>query len=175
MNPATVKFTGLRNSACIALAIALTAPAPAADAVWPSDSASDLSAFVTLQRFQIQADHCSAKVPRLKPKFDSLMENLNNRIQGISKGLLASDMFKGMKDKPVPAPIVFALEDSLDDAKHNFERQDADSICPKTLQTLGAMDDDSLKSRLTDTFTAVQNMIRNLATEAATYPPAARG
>ncbi len=95
------------------------------------------------------------------------MKSLNRRIQGISKGLLASDAFKDMKDKPVPAEIIDAFKDSLDDARHNFERQDAASICPKTLQNLGEMDDESLKSDLKNILTAVQNMIRNLEKEGA--------
>jgi hypothetical protein len=147
----------------IALAIVLaTSFASAAEAVWPKDSASELSIFVTLQRYQIYADHCSARIPQLKPKFERLMDKLNSHIQGISKGLLASDVFKGMKDKPVPAEIVFAFKDTLDDAEHNFERQDAAVICPKTLQSLDETDDEALKSGLSEIFTAVQNMIRNL-------------
>jgi hypothetical protein len=95
------------------------------------------------------------------------MEELSSRIQGISKGLLSSDAFNGMNDKQVPAEISFALKDSLDDAKHNFERQDADSICPKTLQSLGEMGDDSLKADLMQTLVAIQNMTRNLEREGA--------
>jgi hypothetical protein len=152
-----------KNPALIALSIVLTiSAAPAAEAMWPKNSGSDLSIFVTSQRYRIYADHCSARIPQLKPQFESLMENLNNRIQGISKGLLASDLFKGMKDMPVPAAIVFALKDTLHDAEYNVERQDAAFICPKTLQNLSEMDDESLKSELTDTLTAVQNMTRNL-------------
>jgi hypothetical protein len=95
------------------------------------------------------------------------MENLNNRIQGISKGLLASDVFKGMKNKPVPDEIVFALKDTLHDAEHNIERQDAAFTCPKALQNLAEIDDETLKSGLSDTLTAVQNMTRNLEKESA--------
>lgn len=162
------KSMNLKNPVFIALAIISTASvASAADPVWPKDSASDLSIFVTIQRFRIYADHCSGHVPRLKPKFDSLMENLNSHIQRVSKSLLSSSVFKGMKDKPVPAEISFAFKDSLDDAKHNFERQDVDSICPKALQNLSEMDDESLKSDLTQTLMAVQSMIRNLEKESA--------
>jgi hypothetical protein len=89
------------------------------------------------------------------------MENLNIHIQDISKGLLSSSVFKGVKDKPVPAEISFAFEDSLDDAKHNFERQDVESSCPKALQKLGEVDDESLKADLTQTLMAVQSMILN--------------
>jgi len=157
-----------RNSVFIALAIVLIASvASAAEVVWPENSASDLSIFVTLLRFRIYADHCSAMVPELKPKFESLMENLSSHIQGISKGLLASDAFEDMKDKPVPAEIIDAFKDSFDDTKHNFERLDAASVCPKALQNLGAMDEESLQSDLTETLTAVQNMIRNLEKEGA--------
>jgi uncharacterized protein YfkK (UPF0435 family) len=113
-------------------------------------------------RFRIYKDHCSARVPQLKPQFESLIENLNSRIQDISKGLLAADAFKGMKDKPVPAEILDALTDSFDDTRHNVERLDAASICPKTLQNFGEMDDESLKSGLTEALTAVQNMIQKL-------------
>ncbi|MEO8313986.1 MAG: hypothetical protein ABI645_04235 [Pseudomonadota bacterium] len=152
-----------KNSVFIAFAMVLTASvASAAEGVWPKSSASDLSIFVTLLRFRIYADHCSANVPQLKPKFDSLVENLNSRIQGIAKGLLASEKFKDMKGKPVPAEIVHSLRDSFDDAKHNFERRDAASICPEALQSFGEMDDESLKSGLTEVLTGVQNMIRNL-------------
>jgi hypothetical protein len=153
----------LRKSVFIALAIVLaTSAAPAAEAVWPKNSASDLSIFVTMLRFRIYKDHCSARVPQLKPQFESLIENLNSRIQDISKGLLAADAFKGMKDKPVPAEILDALTDSFDDTRHNVERLDAASICPKTLQNFGEMDDESLKSGLTEALTAVQNMIQKL-------------
>jgi hypothetical protein len=157
-----------RNSVFIALAIVLTITvASAGEAAWPKNSASELSIFLTLQRFQIYADHCSANVPLLKPEFDSVMENLNSHIQGISKGLLASDVFKGMKDKPVPAEIIFALKDSVDDSKHDFERLDAASACPRKLQNLGEMSDDSLKSALRETLAAVQNMIRALEKQSA--------
>jgi hypothetical protein len=155
-----------RNSAFIVLAISLvTSVASAAEAAWPKNSASDLSIFVTLQRFRIPADHCSDKVPALKPQFDSLMEKLNSRIQGVSTGLLASDAFSAMKGKAVPAEIIFALKDVFADAKHNFERVDAESICPKTLDGLGEMDDEALKSGLRATLTAVQNMIQKLENE----------
>jgi hypothetical protein len=160
------------KSAFIALALVLTASASAAEAVWPKDSASDLSMFVTLLRFRIYADHCSARVPRLKQEFESRMDLLNSRIQGISQGLLASDEFRAMQDKPVPAQIIDAFEDSFDDMKHNFERRDADSICPETLQNLGEMDDESLKSALTESLTAVQKMIRNLEEEKSRPGPA---
>jgi len=152
-----------RNYVFTALAIVWTTSVSiAAEAVWPKNSASDLSIFVALLKFRIYADHCSAKVPQLKSKFEELVESLNSHIQGISKGLLASDEFKDMKDKPVPAAIIDALKDGFDDTKHNFERRDAASICPKTLQNMGEMDDESLKSDLTEILTAIQNMIRKL-------------
>jgi hypothetical protein len=152
-----------KNLAFIVLCIVLTlSVASAAEAMWPKNSASDLSVFVALQRYRIYADHCSARIPQLRPQFESHMDNLNNRIQGVSKVLLASDLFKGMKGRPVPDAIVFALKDAFHDTEHNVERQDPAIICPKALQNLGAMDDDSLKSGLSETLTAVQNMIRNL-------------
>jgi hypothetical protein len=155
-----------RNSLFIALAVLLgTSVASAAEPVWPRNSASDFSIFVTLLRFRIYADHCSAEVPRLKPEFEGLMKDLNTHVQDISKGLLASDEFKGMNDTPVPTEIVDAFKDSFHDTKHNFERRDAASICPETLQSLGEMDDESLKSGLTQVLTAVQNMTRNLEQE----------
>jgi hypothetical protein len=158
----------LKSSVLTALALVLTGSvAPAAEAVWPRNSASDLSIFVSILRFRIYADHCSTKVPQLKPKFESLMENLNSRIQGISKILLASEVFHGMKDKQVPAVIADAFKDSFDDVKHNFERLDAVSTCPKTLQSFGEMDDESLRSGLMEALTAVQNMIQKLEKESA--------
>lgn len=148
------------------LVIVLTGQvASTAEAVWPVSSASELSKFLTLLRFRIYADHCSVSVPQLKPQFDRAIEDLNSRIQDISKGLLAADAFKDMKDKPVPAEIIDAFKDSFNDSKHNFERQDAASICPKTLQRLGETDDESLKSGLTDILTAVQTMTRNVEME----------
>lgn len=157
-----------KNPVFLALAILFIASVTsAAEATWPTNSASDLSVFVTLQRFRIYADQCSDKVPRLKPKFDSLMESLSSHINGISNSLLSSDVFRGMKTKPVPAAISFAFKDSLEDARHNFERQDADVICPAKLQNLGEMDDEALKSDLTQTLLAVQSMIRNLEKESA--------
>jgi hypothetical protein len=157
-----------KNSAFVALSIALTiSVASAGEAMWPKNSVSDLSIFVTLQRYRIYADHCSARIPELKPQFESLMENLNSRIQVVSRGLLASDVFKEMKDRPVPDAIVFALKDTLHDMEHNVERQNAASICPKAIQNLGEMDDEALKSGLSETLTAVQNMTRNLEKESA--------
>jgi hypothetical protein len=156
------KCMTVKNPAYVALCVVLTiSVASSAETMWPKNSASDLSIFVTLERYRIYADHCSARIPQLKPQFASLMENLNKRIQGISEGLLASDEFIGMKDKPVADAIVFALKDTLHDAEHNVERQDAAFICPKALQNLGEMDDESLKSGLSQTLTAVQNMTRN--------------
>src|SRR5689334_1512844 len=118
-----MRSINLTKSIIVALAMALTTSvATAAGEVWPSSSASDVSIFVTILRFRIYADHCSVKVPDLKPKFESLMEDLNGRIRGISKGLLASEEFMGMKDKAVPVAIIDALRDSFDDVKHNVER-----------------------------------------------------
>lgn len=157
-----------RHSVSIALAIAMAASvAPAAEAVWPKNSAGELSIFVTLLGYRIHADHCSAQVPQLKPGFESAMADLSSRLQGISNGLLASDLFRDMKDKPVPAEIIDAFKDSFDDTKHNFQRRDAAAICPTTLQDLGETDDESLKSGLTEVLTAVQNMMRNLEHERA--------
>lgn len=165
------KSLNFKIPAIIALAMVLTTSvASAAEVVWPKDSASDFSIFVTLLRFRINADHCSAKVPELKPRFESLMEDLNTHVQRIAKGLLASDVFKDMKDKAVPVEIVDAFKDSFDDTKHNFERRDAAAICPQTLEDLGEMDDESLKSGLTEILTAVQVMIRNLEKQAAKLP-----
>jgi hypothetical protein len=144
-----------------------TSAATAAEEVWPKNSASEVSIFVTILRFQIYADHCSAKVPQLKPKFESLMADLSSRIQGISKGLLASEEFMGMKDKPVPVEIIDALKDSFDDVKHNFERLDAASICPETLQTFSETDNESLISGLTVNLAGVQNMIQRMEKESA--------
>ena len=156
------------KSVITALAIALTTSvATAAEEVWPKNSASDVSIFVTILRFRIYADHCSAKVPQLKPKFESFMEDLNSRVQGISKGLLSSEEFMGMKDKPVPVEIIDALKDSFDDVKHNFERVDAASICPKTLQDFSELDNESLISGLTANLTGVQNMIQRMEKESA--------
>src|SRR6186713_2635299 len=117
-----------------------TSVATAAEEVWPKNSASDVSIFVTILRFRIYADHCSAKVPQLKPKFESLMEDLSSRIQGLSKGLLASDEFKSIKGKPVPVEIFNAIKDSFDDVNHNVDRLDAPSICSMTLQDFGEID-----------------------------------
>ncbi len=61
-----------------------------------------------------------------------------------------------MKDKPVPAEIIDALKDSFDDARHNVERLDAASTCPKTLQNFREIDDESLMSGLTQVLTAIR-------------------
>jgi len=157
-----------KSPGCIALAIVLTASAAySAEAGRTNSSVGDLSIFVTLQRFRIYADHCSTKSPQLKPEFDSLMEDLGAHIRGISRGMLSADAFKSMKDKPVPAEIVFALEDSLNDAKHNLEKQDAGLVCPKMLHKLAEMDDETLTADLRQTLAAIQNMTRNLEKESA--------
>lgn len=139
--------------------------ASAAEPEWPKQSASDLAMFVVLQRYRIYAEHCSARIPELRPRFDSTMRKLVTHIQEVSKDLLASGQFDGMQNKPVPAEIIFAFKDILHDVEHNFERQDAVVACPKALQKLGDMDGDTLKSGLSDHLTAVQNMIRNLDKE----------
>jgi hypothetical protein len=164
---ARAQTMNFRISLFIALATVSTASASATEAVWPKNSAGELSLFVALLRFGIYADHCSVQVPHLKPGFEGLMKALDTRIQEISKGLLASDAFKGMKDKPVPPEIIDALKDSFDDMKHNVERRDAASICPETLQNLGETDDETLKHGLTEILTAVQTMSRNLEREKA--------
>jgi len=152
-----------RRPVLVALAIAMTASfAASAEEAWPSSSASDVSVFVTMLRFRIYAEHCSAKVPGLGPEFESLMENLSSRIGRISEHLLASADFKGMKGKPVPARIIDAFRDSFQDVKHNLERLDAASVCPKTLRTFAEMDDVSLEAGLATTMSAVQNMSRKL-------------
>lgn len=157
-----------RNPAFLALVIVLTAAvAPAAEAVWPKSSASDLSMFVTMLRYRIYADHCSIEVPRLKSEFDSVIADISSRLQGISKGLLATDVFRGMQGRQVPAQIIEALKDSFHDVSHNVERQDAASICPKALKDIGEANDESLESALTVALTSVKNMIQRLDEQSA--------
>jgi hypothetical protein len=156
------RHTGQLAKAFIAFAIVLTASfASAAEAVWPKSSASELSAFATVLRFQIYADHCSATAPQLKPQFELLMEEIHRQIQGTLKRVLASAEFKGQKDMPVPAEIVNAIKDSFEDMKHNFERKAVADICTSTLQILREMDDAALQADLKEMLTSVRNMIRN--------------
>jgi hypothetical protein len=164
------------SSVIIALAIVATASAAAAaEAEWPKHSAGDLSLFVATAGLRIHADHCSASVPALQPRFASLLEKQGNDLQVISKGLLASGEFNSLQDQPVPTQIIEAFRDSFDDMKHNLERQDAASACPKALQRFGAMDHESLKSGLTEALTAVQTMLRNLEKEDARRAPVEAG
>jgi hypothetical protein len=95
------------------------------------------------------------------------MKDLTSRIRSISNDLLSDDEFNGMKGKPVPAEIGFAFGDSLDDAQHNLERQGTEVLCQKKLQSLARLDDESLKSDLTQTLVAVQTMTRNLEKDRA--------
>lgn len=157
-----------RKPVVVALAIALTmSAANASEVVWPRDSASDLSIYLALQRHRLHADHCSTLLPQLTPKFRSLMQDLDRRVQVIAKVLLASGEYGGMKNRPVPDAIVFALEDTLHDAEHNFERQDAATVCQKKIQTLSELDDDALAMDLSSTLMAVRKMIQNAENEAA--------
>lgn len=159
------------KSAIVALTIALvTSVAHAAEVVWPRESASDFSLFVVLQRHRLYADHCSARLPQLTPKLQSLMQDLDRRIQAISKALLASGAYSGMMGRPVPAVIIFGFEDALHDAEHNLERQDAVLACQRKIQALGELDDEALAMDLSNTFTAVQKMIDNM--EALSAPKA---
>lgn len=147
----------------LALAVALTiSVASAAEAVWPEHPASEVATFATVLRFQIYADRCSGEIPELGAKFDSLVESLRDRIQGISTRLLASDEFKGMKDKVVPVEVIDALKHSFHDAEHNVERLDATSICPQALRDFGDLDDEALEFSLTANLTAVHNMSQKL-------------
>ena len=157
----------IRRAVLIVFAAATASVVLAGENPWPKNSASDMAIHVTLLRFQIYADRCSARVPLLKPEFEGLMENLTGRIQRLSRDLLATDEFRDMQDKPVPVEVLDAFKDSFEDMKHNFERQDATSICPTTLRSVGELDDDSLKSSLTLALTAIQNMIGNLDTAPA--------
>lgn len=148
--------------------MALISPgAGAAERVWPENSVGEFSAFVATLRFRIYADHCSTNVPRLKAAFDDLAGSLERRVQRVSTDLLASEEFKAIKDKPVPAEIIHAFSDSFDDMKHNFERKDASVVCPKALQELGEVNEESLKSALTEILTAIRKMIGNLQGEDA--------
>jgi hypothetical protein len=159
-------FMNLRKFSFIAFGLSASV-ACAADGAWPRNSAADLSIFVTLQRFHISADHCSAMVPELKPEFERRVMEINGRVRDISSSLLASDAFKGMREKAVPTEIVDAFKDSFEDMEHNFQRGDASSTCPKALLNLGEADDASLKLALSGTLTAVQTMIRNLEKQSA--------
>lgn len=160
----------LKTSSLAVLAVALTASLATADeTAWPTNSAGEISVFATVLRFQIYADHCSARVPELKPKFESLMEDMNRRIHGLSKGLIASEEFKDMQDAAVPVEIVEALDDSFHDGRHNLERQDAATVCPKKLQDFGAMNDESLQEGLTANLKAVRNMMRKLGHRGALH------
>jgi hypothetical protein len=157
-----------KNRLFLALAMAHTVSiATAAEAVWPKNPASEVATFATVLRFQIYADHCSDKMPQLEAKFDSLMESLSSRIQKMSMNLLATDEFNGMKNQLVPVEIFDALKHSFHDVTHNVESLDAVSICSKTLQNFGDMDDEALQSALAANLKAVQNMSQNLETERA--------
>ena len=158
----------LRISAFITLALACSASISFADEVVPPTmSASDFSTFVSTQRYRIYTDYCSAKVPELKSEFERLLDSLANRIQDISRRLIASGDFDGLMGKVVPAEVVDAFRDMLHDTQHNFERRDASHICPKTLQSLHEVDDGALTSSLRDILTAVQKMLWNLENDSA--------
>jgi hypothetical protein len=147
----------------IALAMVLAAPvAAAAEPAWPKDSASDLSVFVAMQKYRLYADHCAVEVPGLKPAFERLMAKLDGRMEGVSKGLLAAPAFVAMRDKPVPPEIIAAFQDSFHDSEHNLERADAAVVCPKALKDFDAIGDDTLKTELNGTLTAVHTMIQKL-------------
>jgi hypothetical protein len=150
------------HSALTLIALVTASALSAAEPVWPTDSASDLSIFLSTLRFRIYADHCSTMLPELKPRFASVVASLDGRIEGISRDLLASDMFRDMKNKPVRAEILDAFRDSFDDVKHNLQRADAASVCPMTLRSFDEMDDESLKAGLVQTLTAVQTMGQKL-------------
>lgn len=146
-----------------ALAVALTiSVASAAEAEWPENPAGEVAMFATALRFQIYADHCSAGMPELGAKFDSLMKSLRDRIKGISTSVLASEEYHGMKDKVVPVEVIDALKHSFHDAEHNVERLDVASVCPQSLRDFGALDDEALKLTFTSNLTAVHNMSQKL-------------
>jgi hypothetical protein len=155
-------MANLRRCALTVATVFVTSVLPAAELVWPTDSAGDLSIFLSTLRFRIYSDHCSTLLPELKPGFESVVLGLNSRIEGISKDLLASDMFKDMRNKAVQAEILDAFRDSFDDVRHNLQRADAASVCPMTLRNFGQLDDESLKAGLVQTLTAVQTMERKL-------------
>ncbi len=157
----SLRRTGSRRA--LTLAAMLTATMlRAAEPAWPTDSAGDLSIFLSTLRFRIYADHCSTMLPELKAKFASVVIDVTGRMEGISKDLLASDMFKDMKNESVRPEILDAFKDSFDDVKHNLQRSDAASVCPMALRNFGVMDDESLKAGLVQTLTALQTMSRRL-------------
>jgi hypothetical protein len=153
----------LKSPVFTTLALICSASISFADEAVPRTmSVSDFSTFVSTQKYRIYTDHCSAKVPELKSEFERLLESLADRIQGISRRLIASGEFDDLKGKVVPAEVVDAFRDILHDTQHNFERRDASYICPKTLQSLHEVDDRTLTSALSDILTAVQKMLWNL-------------
>lgn len=149
-----VKF---RLSVALAAALAISAVS-AAEPAWPENPASEVATFATVLRFQIYANHCSAGMPELGAKFNSLMRSLKDRILGISTTVLASSEYHDMKDKVVPVEVLEALKHSFHDAEHNVERLDVASICPQALRDFGALDDEALKLTFTSNLTAVHNM-----------------
>lgn len=141
------------------LAVAMaTTVASETGADWPENPASEVATFATLLRFQIYADHCSAGMPGLKSNFDSLMQGLRDRIRGISTSVLASDEYKGMGDRVVPAEVLDALKHSFHDTEHNVERLNVATTCPQALRDFGALDDEALKLTFTSNLKAVHSM-----------------
>ncbi|HWL62668.1 MAG TPA: hypothetical protein VNQ32_07715 [Steroidobacteraceae bacterium] len=150
-----------RLAGALAVALAISV-ASAAEAEWPENPASEVATFATVLRFQIYADHCSAGLPALGAKFDSLMKSLRDRIRRISTSVLASDEYHGMKDKLVPVEVIDALKHSFHDVEHNVGRLDVASACPQALRDFGALDDEALKLTFTSNLTAVHNMSQKL-------------
>jgi hypothetical protein len=73
------------------IALVMAMMASVGMAVSPSRSASEVSVFATLHRYRNYA----AEIPTLQPKFASLMEDLDRRIQAIAKGVLAAECPSG--------------------------------------------------------------------------------
>lgn len=142
----------------IFLVMPMATTAAATEPAWPDGPASEVATFATMLRYHIYADHCSDKLPQLKPEFDSVIETLDRRIRAISAGLLSSSRFGGARNVMVPVEIMDAIKHSFHDMQHNVESRDAASICPASLRSFGDVDDEALETSLTENLTAVQNM-----------------
>ena len=155
----------MNSRVLVAIALAAVAFATAVhpeEEEWSTETAGDISLFMVMQSYRINADYCSEEVPALKPGFDEFMKSLSGRIRGIGKDLLDSDAFKGMQQLPVPSALLGVLAAKLEETRSELEDLDAGEICPQTLQHYRSMTDEALRDFLRRTLAGIQSTIRTL-------------
>jgi len=140
--------------------IASAQVASAAESAIPPRFAGEEAVELVVQRFRLYADSCSASAPGLKAEFDAAMTSLTARIRSIAAEIMSSKAFESLARQQVPSGLTAAVAKDFERTKREFGSRDATIVCPRTLQNLRDMSDDSLRMGLVQSLSAVQNALQ---------------